>query len=208
MAKGVLYLVRHGESAGNVDPSVPRSEDPPLTERGREQAVRAAAALARAGVDAVLSSPLRRARETAEAIAAVAGLTVEPAAGFHEVDMGALADAATPADRAEREAIFSAWLSGDFRRRFPGGEDFDAVMRRVEAALRSVFPTSAAPRGVVVVSHRMAIAAAASLANGTGRAALPGRCPNGAVTTLREREGGGWELVAWADARHLAGCGM
>lgn len=208
MANGVLHLVRHGESAGNVDPSLPRSGDPPLTERGREQAARAAAALARGRVDAVLSSPLRRARETAGAIAAVAGVGVELAPGFREVDMGALADAESSEGRAERDAIFTAWLSGDHRRAFPGGEDFGAVMRRVEAALRTICSASPAPRDVVVVSHRMAIAAAAALALGTGRAALPGRCANGSVTTLRARDGGGWELVAWADARHLAGCDM
>ncbi|HET9599219.1 MAG TPA: histidine phosphatase family protein, partial [Anaeromyxobacteraceae bacterium] len=88
----VLYLVRHGESAGNVDPALRRGDDPPLTERGRAQAARAAAALAGKGVRAVFSSPLRRARETAGAIAAAAGVEVHAVDGFGEVEMGTLAD--------------------------------------------------------------------------------------------------------------------
>src|SRR5919205_724258 len=64
----VVYLVRHGESVGNVNPAARRKDDPPLTDRGRAQATRAAAALARTGLDLVFSSPLRRARETADAI--------------------------------------------------------------------------------------------------------------------------------------------
>lgn len=68
MSPTVLHLVRHGESAGNVNPGLRRSDDPPLTDRGRDQAARAAAALARIGLEAVYSSPLRRARETAEVV--------------------------------------------------------------------------------------------------------------------------------------------
>jgi probable phosphoglycerate mutase len=198
----VLWLVRHGESAGNLDPGLRRSDDPPLTARGREQAARAAAALAAAGVDAVLSSPLRRARETAEVIAAAAGLEAGAVAGFAEVGMGALADAGTPEGRAEREAIFGAWLAGDFRRAFPGGEDFAAVMRRVGEGLRALSARAPGSR-VALVTHRMAIAAAAALCAPGGLAEAPGACPSGSITTLRP-EGGGWRLVSWGDARHLA----
>ncbi len=199
MASGsVLYLVRHGESAGNVNPALGRQEDPPLTDRGRSQATRAAAALARAGVDAVYSSPLRRARETAEAIAAAAGVRVQIVGGFAEVDMGALSDPDTPAGRAEREAIFSAWLAGDRSRAFPGGEDFAAVVRRVREGLLAV--SGQAPGGRVVVTHRMAIAAAAALCAPGGASVAPGGCPNGSITTLLAEDGDGWCLVAWGDA--------
>ena len=118
---GMVYLVRHGESAGNVNPGMPRRDDPPLTDRGRAQAERAAAALAPLGVEAVYCSPLRRARETAAAIAAASHLPVRGVDGFAEVDMGNLSEPETTRDRAERDAIFSAWLAGDRSRRFPGG---------------------------------------------------------------------------------------
>jgi broad specificity phosphatase PhoE len=198
----LLHLVRHGESAGNVDPTLRRSDDPPLTARGREQAQRAAAALARAGVDAVLSSPLQRARETAGAIGAAAGLAVTIVDGFAEVGLGALTDPDTPEGRAERDAIFSAWLAGDHRRAFPGGEDFAAVTQRVRNGLRAVCQAAPGAR-VALVTHRMPIAAAAALCAPGGMAGAPGACPNGSITTLRP-EGDGWRLLAWGDARHLA----
>src|SRR5512144_1828975 len=112
-APTMLYLVRHGESLGNVNPGLRRQDDPPLTDRGLAQAARAAEALASIGIDAVFSSPLRRARETAEAIGAAAGLPVQTVPGFAEVNMGQLSDPGSPAGRAERDALFSAWLAGD-----------------------------------------------------------------------------------------------
>jgi ribonuclease H / adenosylcobalamin/alpha-ribazole phosphatase len=199
MASGsVLYLVRHGESAGNVNPGARRSEDPPLTDQGLAQASRAATALARLGIDAVYSSPLRRARETAEAIADAAGLEVRVRPELGEVDMGALADAATAEGRAERDAIFQAWLAGDRSRAFPGGEDFPAVLRRVREGLRAILAEAPAAR-VAVVTHRMAIAAAAELAGSEAR----GACPNGAITTIVPEDGDRLRLEAWGDARHL-----
>jgi broad specificity phosphatase PhoE len=196
--RSVFHLVRHGESVGNVDPNARRSDDPPLTDRGRAQAAAAARVIATLGVDTVLSSPLRRARETAQVIADAAGLAVEPVEGFAEVDMGVLADPRTAEGRAEREAIFNGWLSGDRDRAFPGGEDFPAVVRRVEAGLRAI--GAAHPGGrVALVTHRMPIAAAAALAG------LPaaGSCANCSITTL-EQDGDRWCVLAYGDARHLA----
>ncbi len=195
----LVYLVRHGESAANVDPGVRRSEDPPLTARGRDQAARAAAALARGEIDAIFSSPLQRARQTADAIATTTGLVPSVLAAFGEVGMGVLTDPGSPQERAERDAIFSAWLAGEFRRGFPGGEDFDAVTRRVREGLRAVTRDRRDDR-LVIVTHRMPIAAAAALA---GHARAAGACANGSITTLRQ-EDDRWTLLAWGDAQHLA----
>ena len=202
MSPTVLHLVRHGESAGNVNPALRRSDDPPLTDRGRDQATRAAAALARSGLEAVYSSPLRRARETAELVARPRGLEVQLVAALGEVDMGALSDTVEEAGRTEREAIFSAWLAGNRSRSFPGGEAFADVVRRVEGALRAV-ARAAAGMHVGVVTHRMPIAAAAEICHRDGTAPAPGHCANGSITVLRE-EDGRFQLVSWCDARHLA----
>jgi broad specificity phosphatase PhoE len=65
----LVYLVQHGEKE-------PVPGDPGLTGTGREQAVRTGRWLGGAGIRALYSSPMRRARETAEGIASVTGLTV------------------------------------------------------------------------------------------------------------------------------------
>jgi ribonuclease H / adenosylcobalamin/alpha-ribazole phosphatase len=197
-----FYLVRHGESAANVDPQARRRDDPALTERGRGQAARAAAALAGAGLAQVLCSPLRRARETAEPIAAAAGAPLSTVDGVHEVDMGALSGADAGAGRAEREAIFSAWLAGDRSRSFPGGEDFAAVARRVAARLAAIARDAPGAR-VAIVTHRMPIAAAASLCAPAAAAVPPGGCANGSITVVEADAGGALRLVVYGDARHL-----
>jgi broad specificity phosphatase PhoE len=199
----VLYLVRHGESAGNVNPGLRRGDDPPLTDRGRAQATRAAAALGPAGLEAVFCSSLRRARETAEVIGSAAGLEIQPVDGFGEVDMGALSNSDRPEDRAAREVIFSAWLAGDRSRSFPGGEDFAAVAGRVREGLLALVQAKPGIRAALV-THRMPIAAAAELCEPGGAVIVPGACPNGSITTLRVEEGDRFRLVAWCDADHLA----
>ena len=85
-----LFL-RHGESAHNAHTgSEPLSEElgDLLTERGRAQAIAAGAALRGAGVTRLLSSPMRRATETAEAVAAALEMEVEPVPHAHEFHAG------------------------------------------------------------------------------------------------------------------------
>src|ERR671932_769464 len=71
-----LYLLRHGEAG-----QVPRDEDRELTERGHEQARAVAAGLAwlNPGLDAILTSPLPRAVQTAQPVARALGLEVQTA---------------------------------------------------------------------------------------------------------------------------------
>ena len=71
-----VYLARHGESDWNVERRWQGPAARPLTERGREQARELAARLADVDLDAVYASDLRRAWETAEAVASPRGLEV------------------------------------------------------------------------------------------------------------------------------------
>jgi broad specificity phosphatase PhoE len=73
----VVYLVQHGEKQ-----RLPG--DPGLTEPGRHQATRTGWWLGGLGVGALWTSPMRRARETADCIAAVTGLAVQPDARLEE----------------------------------------------------------------------------------------------------------------------------
>lgn len=72
-----LFWMRHGESTWNVaGREQGRTAHPPLTERGRAQVAAAADDLARCGVTGIVCSPLVRARESAELVAARLGLDV------------------------------------------------------------------------------------------------------------------------------------
>jgi broad specificity phosphatase PhoE len=80
----MLYVIRHGETAPNAEGLLLGRSDPPLTERGRAQAAGFAATLP--VPDRVVSSPLRRARDTA----AVFGRAVEIDDRWIELDYGRL----------------------------------------------------------------------------------------------------------------------
>jgi probable phosphoglycerate mutase len=128
-------LVRHGASALSPQKRFSGRVDVPLSPDGREQAARVAARLAeRGGIDLVVSSPLRRAVRTAEAVAAAVGtdLVVDPA--LVETDFGKW-DGLTFAEVWEQwPADLEAWLvSPDVAP--PGGVSFADTAERVRGAL-------------------------------------------------------------------------
>ena len=84
----MIVFARHGQTAPNRDGLVLGRADPELTEEGRRQAERLAEALAGEPVSAVLTSPLLRARQTAEAVGAACGLPVTVDDRLMEIDWG------------------------------------------------------------------------------------------------------------------------
>ncbi|HET9594307.1 MAG TPA: histidine phosphatase family protein, partial [Anaeromyxobacteraceae bacterium] len=115
---------------------------------------------------------------------------------------GTLADPGTPEGRAERDALLAAWLAGDRRRSFPGGEDFASVSRRVREGLARLATTSL-DGPAVVVTHRAALLAAAESCASPGGPRPQGGCANGSITALELDGRGGWRLVSWAEDGHL-----
>jgi probable phosphoglycerate mutase len=149
-----LIFLRHGVTEATTARlfSGPGGADPALTEEGKDQALRAAVSLSRlGGVTAIISSPLRRARETASAVSSALGLDVAVDAGFQEAAYGQW-DGHTVEEVAARwPAELEAW-KGSAAVAPPGGESLVHVQERVEQALRA---SVAAHPGhtVVVVSH-------------------------------------------------------
>lgn len=164
-----LYLVRHGEAAAawTEDP------DPGLSVRGREQARDLADALVRLLPSMpVITSPLRRCRETADALASRWGVAaeVEPAVG----------EVPSPASTPVHER--GSWLSQLMDARWPDVEDGLHAWRRHLLDVLVGFPHDA-----VVVTHFVAINVAVGAADGEDRVVSlrPGHC---SVTVLA-REG-------------------
>ncbi|MFJ9557490.1 histidine phosphatase family protein [Nocardiopsis sp. NPDC101807] len=146
-----LVLLRHGQTPLSVEGRFAGRGDIPLTEEGRAQAGAAARRLAERPIDAVVSSPLLRARDTAALAARELGLPVEVDEGFVETDFGAW-EGLTFAEARERapEAV-DRWLA-DPEVGPPGGESFAAVARRVEKA-RDALVGRHRGRTVLVVTH-------------------------------------------------------
>jgi broad specificity phosphatase PhoE/ribonuclease HI len=147
-----LILVRHGSTEHSPQRKYSGRNDLALSELGASQA----AALGRRAssfgpVAAVISSPLRRARETAAPIAATLGCPVEVAEGLVETDFGTW-EGLTMAEVQERwPADHAAWLASP-EQAPPGGESFTEVARRVRRARDEIIAAHPGET-VVLVSH-------------------------------------------------------
>ncbi|CAJ1502260.1 bifunctional RNase H/acid phosphatase [[Mycobacterium] holstebronense] len=166
-----LLLLRHGQTELSVHRRYSGRGNPPLTDTGRQQADAAARYLAQhGGIAAVISSPLQRCRDTAEAAARLLGLDVAVDEDLTETDFGAW-EGLTFAEAAERDPeLHRRWLK-DTSTQPPGGESFDAVQQRVQAA-RDRIVADHAGTTVLVVSHVTPIKTVLRLALDAGPAIL------------------------------------
>lgn len=148
-----LYLVRHGQTAFSARSVYSGQREIPLTAAGREQALRVGARLAGADadVDAVRSSPLSRARDTAAAIAAATGAPLAIDERLIEVGYGPLEGLDRDAARKRFGAAFAAWRADPFGSPLAGMEPLDAALERARAATAEALERCEAP---VLVGHQ------------------------------------------------------
>ncbi|MFF2204544.1 bifunctional RNase H/acid phosphatase [Streptomyces sp. NPDC058145] len=150
-----LVLLRHGET-----PLTPQKRfsgsggtDPSLSDAGREQAQRVAAALARRGtVQAVVASPLARTQETARIVAARLGLDVTTDEGLRETHFGAWEGLTFGEVRERHPEDLNAWLVDPEAHPTGGGESFAETATRI-AATRDKLVAAHAGRTVLLVTH-------------------------------------------------------
>jgi broad specificity phosphatase PhoE len=130
-----LLMLRHAESRSNAHPeavALPEAEGDRLTERGWEQARAAARVLRDARPARLLSSPMRRARETAGVLAEELGLAVEIRESIHEVrESDEYLELPPEAQKLRRWSVWMAEHGHDPDWAPPGGESFNAVRARV-----------------------------------------------------------------------------
>ncbi len=154
-APATFVLLRHGET-----PLTPQKRfsgsggsDPSLSDIGREQAGKVAAALARRGtVQAVVASPLARTRETARIVAARLGLDVAVEDGLRETDFGAWEGLTFGEVRERYPEDLDAWLASPDAEPTGGGESFAATAARVAEA-RDRLLAEYRGRTVLLVTH-------------------------------------------------------
>ena len=165
-----LLMLRHGQTEHSAQRRYSGRADLPLTELGERQAAAAAARLANTnGVAAVVSSPLRRAQQTAQPVADALAVPLTVHDGLIETDFGAW-EGLTFAEARERDPdLHARWLT-DTSLAPPGGESMDAVHRRVRRVRDQLISEHGATT-LIVVSHvtpikallRMALEAGPSL---------------------------------------------
>jgi ribonuclease H / adenosylcobalamin/alpha-ribazole phosphatase len=200
-----LVLLRHGATVHSPLRRFSGSggDDPPLSDDGRHQAELAAAVLAATGrIDAVVSSPMRRARETAQVVAARVGLSLHEDDGWRECSFGEW-DGLTMPEVAERwPDELAAWQRSTSVAP-PGGESFDDVERRVRVA-RDRALARHPRRRVLVVTHVTPIKQLVRLAIGCGPEALWSLDSSTAsLSTTRWWPDGGSSLASFNETSHL-----
>jgi broad specificity phosphatase PhoE/ribonuclease HI len=154
-APATFVLLRHGET-----PLTPQKRfsgsggtDPSLSDVGRDQAERAATALAKRGtIQEILASPLTRTRETAAAVAERLGLDVTVDDGLRETDFGAWEGLTFGEVRERYPDDLTAWLADPAAQPTGGGESFEATATRI-AATRDRLTAAYAGRTVLLVTH-------------------------------------------------------
>lgn len=168
-----VLLARHGETDWNREGRFQGHADPPLNDLGRAQARELADRLVHEPLAAVYASPLRRAYETAEIVAAARDLPLRSVPGIREVDVGSWSGL-TRAEIEERFPVgYRRWL--EFGHGWDDGETYQELGERVLPALLGLAEAHDGAR-VLAVTHggpiRATVAYASGLAYGEARRTL------------------------------------
>jgi phosphoserine phosphatase len=145
-----ITLARHGETDWNAERRFQGHADPPLNERGREQARALAGALGDTPLKAIYSSDLRRSEETARIVGDARGIEPEPRSELREIDVGEWSGLTFP-------EIEERYPEGVRRHREGGdgweeGEPHAAMQQRVVTAVRRI-ASEHPDESVLVVIH-------------------------------------------------------
>ena len=148
------WLLRHGETEWNRAGRLQGRDDSPLTADGRAAAEALARACAGLGAARLWTSPLGRARATAERIGRACGLDPEPHEALAEMSFGECAGLTLDEVRARHPGLFDARARDRWRHRWPGGESYEEVCARVRAWLDLAGPLASA-KPAIVVAHQI-----------------------------------------------------
>ena len=151
-----IYLVRHGRTDWNEQAVFRGRVDRPLDAVGRQQAEAVADALGGLDIRRVFSSPLIRARHTADPLAKQLGLDVELSEGLNDMDFGQWQGLSEATVEEQFSRVFAVWTKDPFAAQIPGGETLAQIWNRVNEALKQISAMTGAERAVVV-THRVVL---------------------------------------------------
>ena len=151
------FLVRHAQSSSNLEQRVQGQLDVPLSDFGRRQTLALATWALPRDIEEVWSSPLARARHTAEAIAIAIGRKVNIDERLKELDAGIFQGHLWCELEKTKPEEVAAWRSGDPSYAMPGGESRNQLARRGCEVLRELAQRPA--KNIVVVAHGGILAA-------------------------------------------------
>ncbi len=195
-----LILVRHGETVHNVAGLAQGWGDSALSERGQRQVAALAHRVARMKPAAIFSSPLQRARTTADAIAGSSGLDVQLIDDLREMNYGTWEGKSFLDVRRNDEESYRRWIS-DLNFPSPEGESHQHVFDRMRRAFEAI---RAAANGhpVVAVTHGNAIRIAATVLLELPLSASRNLAQDNAAINISIWRGDRYVLKVWNDNTH------
>jgi probable phosphoglycerate mutase len=199
-----LVVIRHGETDWNRQHRFQGQVDVPLNAAGHAQARRVAERLAAERADVLLTSDLRRARETAAPLAQSWALPPLADAGWREQNFGEVDGLEVAQVQRDHPALWAAWAAQQADAEIPGGESIRQFHARVLGAVDQVLQVHRGKR-VAMVTHGGVLDVLWRHAQGLPLSGTP-RCPmpNGGINRLAWQDGR-WQVLQWAEAGHLAG---
>ena len=180
-----LYCIRHGESVFNAEGRIQGRLDVPLSPLGRRQSQAAGRALRGNPIEAIYASPLRRAWETAEVVAAELGLPLRADDRLKEIDVGVFQGRLRQEAKSLYPEAMAQWLSGDPDFVIPQGESRRQLAVRGRAAFEAI--GRAGHRQAVIVAHGGVLVATIKLLAGIPLPDPPLALENGSISTV------GWD---------------
>ena len=197
-----LIVVRHGETAWNVDTRIQGHLDIPLNDTGLWQARQLARALADEPVAAIYTSDLQRARATAQALADTTGAPLTPEPDLRERSFGHFQGRTFAQIEAELPEDALRWRKRDPHYAPEGGESLTALRERINATVHRLAARHPGEL-VVLVAHGGVLDVIYRLATGQEiQAPRTWQLANAAINRLLWTPQG-LSLVGWADTQHL-----
>ena len=151
-----LYLVRHGQSAGNAEGRFGGHSPTPLSQLGVQQAGLTAQILAKENINAIYTSDLLRAVQTAEPLAKLLDLPIIKTSAFRERNVGVLEGKTFDESKEEFPNDYYALVNRNVHHVITEGESYRHLLRRATGALREILNIHRGER-VAVFSHTGAI---------------------------------------------------
>lgn len=148
-----ILLLRHGQAVSNKNAAFLGRRDDPLTQLGQEQVSQLASRLDVNSIDAIYTSPLQRARHTAEAIAKKADLPLFQEALLIEQDFGDWDGVPVKEVFDENPEILRQWRENGPETRPPGGESLLEVAARMDQFFQSTISKHSHPATLAFVGH-------------------------------------------------------
>lgn len=200
-----IIAIRHGETAWNALGRIQGHTDIGLNDNGRAQAQQVAKALGGEALDAIYSSDLQRAWQTAQAIAAVTAAPLHAEPGLRERCFGSFEGSSFAQIAQQQPQAAELWRKRDVQFAPPdGGESLLQLQARIAAAVQRV---AAAHIGehIALVAHGGVLDMLYRLATRQHlQAPRTWQLPNAAINRLLWTPESGLTLVGWGDVQHLS----